>query len=122
MPERCPERELLLSQWTDCSSRVKKLLDEQLAAAKTSAQSFAGFEEQIRLARAAEIEARGRRIQKARTIPAAHAKTPSSALSVRSWEMRRAGPAKYRPDRQFLVTLHQSRETAQRHLKGSERF
>jgi hypothetical protein len=58
MAERCPERELLLSQWTDCSSRVKKLLDEQLAATKISAQSVASFEEQIRRARAAEIEAR----------------------------------------------------------------
>ena len=58
MPERCPERELLLSQWTDCSSRVKKLLEKQLAATKISAQSFASFEEQIQLARAAEIEAR----------------------------------------------------------------
>jgi len=52
--ERCPERELLLSKWTDCSSRVKKLLDEQLAATKISAQSFASFEEQIRMARAAD--------------------------------------------------------------------
>ena len=58
MAERCTEREVLLSQWTDCSSRVKRLLDAQLAATKISAQSFASFEEQIRLARAAEIEAR----------------------------------------------------------------
>jgi len=58
MAERCRERELLLSQWTDCSSRVQKLLGEQLAATKISAHGFAGFEEQIRLARAAEIEAR----------------------------------------------------------------
>jgi hypothetical protein len=58
MAERCPERELLLSQWTDCTGRVKKLLAEQLAATKISAQSFSGFEDQIRLARAAEIEAR----------------------------------------------------------------
>jgi len=58
MTESCPERKLLLSQWTDCSGRVKKLLDEQRAATKISAQSFATFEEQIRVARAAEIEAR----------------------------------------------------------------
>jgi rubrerythrin len=58
MAEKCPERKLLLSQWTNCSSRVKKLLDEQRAATKISEQNSAGFEEQIRLARAAEIEAR----------------------------------------------------------------
>jgi hypothetical protein len=55
--ERCPERERLLWQWTDCSNRVTKLLDEQLAAMKSSAPSFAGFEDQIRLARATETEA-----------------------------------------------------------------
>lgn len=58
MAERCPERELLLSQWTDCSSCVKKLQDDQRAATKISARGFASFEDQIRLARAAEIEAR----------------------------------------------------------------
>jgi malate synthase len=58
MAEECPERKLLLSQWTHCSSRVKKLLDEQRAGTKINEQSFANFEEQIRLARAAEIEAR----------------------------------------------------------------
>jgi hypothetical protein len=58
MSEKCPERKLLLSRWTDCSSRIKKLLDEQRAATKISEQSFASFEEQIRLARATEIEAR----------------------------------------------------------------
>jgi hypothetical protein len=36
---------------------VTKLLDEQLAAMKSSALSFAGFEDQIRLARATETEA-----------------------------------------------------------------
>jgi hypothetical protein len=56
--EKCLERKLLLSQWTDSSSRVKKLLDEQRATTKISEQSFASFEEEIRLARAAEIEAR----------------------------------------------------------------
>jgi hypothetical protein len=58
MAEKCLERKLLLSQWTDCSSRVKKLLDEQRAATKISEQNVASFEEQIRLARAVEIEAR----------------------------------------------------------------
>ena len=58
MAEKCLERKQLLSQWTDCSSRVKKLLDEQRAATKMSEQSFTSFEEQIRMARAAEIEAR----------------------------------------------------------------
>jgi hypothetical protein len=55
--ERCPERERLLWHWTDCSTSVTKLLDEQLAAMKSSAPSFAGFEDQIRLARGAETEA-----------------------------------------------------------------
>ena len=54
---RCPEREQLLSKWAECSRRVTKRLDEQLAAAKKSPQSGAGFLEQIRLARNAESEA-----------------------------------------------------------------
>jgi hypothetical protein len=57
MIAQCPERERLLSQWADSSNRLTKILDEQLAAMKSSAPSFAGFEDQIRLARAAETEA-----------------------------------------------------------------
>ena len=56
--ERCQEREGLLSQWTQCARRLTKLLlDEQLATIQGRAPSLAGFEEQIRLARAAETEA-----------------------------------------------------------------
>ena len=54
---RCHERERLLLAWTDSSRRLTKLLDEQLTAIKSSAPSFAGLEDQIRLARAAETEA-----------------------------------------------------------------
>ena len=55
--KRCPERERLLHEWTQASSRLVKLLDDQLAAMKRHAPSFATFEEQILLARAAETEA-----------------------------------------------------------------
>jgi hypothetical protein len=55
--ERCPERELLLKIWTDCSTRVRELLDERCAATRISAPRPAGLEDQIPLARAAEVEA-----------------------------------------------------------------
>jgi hypothetical protein len=55
--ERCPERERLLHEWIECGRRLTNLLDEQLAATKISAASFVSFENQIRLARAAETEA-----------------------------------------------------------------
>jgi hypothetical protein len=55
--EQCPERERLLREWTQCGRRLAKLLDDQLAAMKSSAPSFASFEEQILLARSAETEA-----------------------------------------------------------------
>jgi len=58
---RCSEREQLLLHWIDCAKRLRKLLEEQLAAIKTSmktdASDTAGFEDQIRLARAGEVEA-----------------------------------------------------------------
>jgi hypothetical protein len=58
---RCSEREQLLSHWIDCAKRLRRLLEEQLAAIKTSmktdASGAAGFEDQIRLARAGEVEA-----------------------------------------------------------------
>ena len=54
---KCPERELLLSEWSEASRRLTKLLDQQLAATKSDAHSFASFEDQIRLARAVETEA-----------------------------------------------------------------
>jgi len=58
---RCSERERLLSHWIDCAKLLRKLLDEQLNAIKTStkrsASNTTGFENQIRLARAGEVEA-----------------------------------------------------------------
>jgi hypothetical protein len=54
--ERCPERERLMQVWTDCSSRVRKLLDERFAAT-TGGAPRPTIEEQIRLARAAEVDA-----------------------------------------------------------------
>lgn len=57
MDERCSEQERLLSLWTDRSNRVTNLLHDQLDAMKSSTGVFAGFEDQIRLARAAETEA-----------------------------------------------------------------
>ncbi len=55
--ERCLEREKLLLEWTQCSRRLGKLLDEHLATIKSRAPNSAGFEDQIRLARASETEA-----------------------------------------------------------------
>src|SRR5260370_38161826 len=55
--EQCPERDRLLREWTQSSRRLAKLLDEHLAAMKRRAADIAGFNEQIRLARAAETEA-----------------------------------------------------------------
>jgi hypothetical protein len=54
---RCLEREQLLRQWTDYSTRVTKLADAQLAATKAKPSSSAGFEARIRVARAGEVEA-----------------------------------------------------------------
>ncbi len=55
--EQWPERERLLREWTQCGRRLARLLDEQLATMKRRAPSLARFEDQIRLARAAETEA-----------------------------------------------------------------
>ena len=57
MAKQCPERERLLHEWTQCGRRLSKILDEQLAAIKGKVPSLTSFEEQIRLARAAETEA-----------------------------------------------------------------
>ncbi len=46
-----------MREWTQCVRRLAKLLDEHLAAMKKGAADLAGFEDQIRLARAAETEA-----------------------------------------------------------------
>jgi hypothetical protein len=56
--EQCQERERLLREWTQCGRRLTKLLDEQLATIKSRASNLEGFEDQIWLARAAEIKAR----------------------------------------------------------------
>jgi hypothetical protein len=57
MDERCFERERLLFLWAECSDRVTKLLREELAAMKSLDHGLASFEDQVRLARAAETEA-----------------------------------------------------------------
>jgi len=53
----CLERELLLRQWADCSTRVARLLSGQLTAMKGTASRSAGFDDQIRMARAEEVDA-----------------------------------------------------------------
>lgn len=55
--ERCQERERLLLVWIEYAGRVRTVLDERCAATKDGAPSPAGFEEQIRLAKVAEVEA-----------------------------------------------------------------
>jgi hypothetical protein len=57
MSETCPERERLISKWSESSRRVAGLADEQLAAIKNTDSNVAGFNERIRLAKAEEIEA-----------------------------------------------------------------
>jgi hypothetical protein len=60
MPERagsCPERERLLSEWTDSSRRTTKLLDEQLAAIRNADPAFGSFAEKIQLAKNEELDA-----------------------------------------------------------------
>ena len=57
MSETCPERERLISTWSESSSRVARLEDERLAALKNADPSLAGFTEKIRLAKTEEIEA-----------------------------------------------------------------
>jgi hypothetical protein len=54
---QCSERQRLWRKWTQCGCRLAKLLDELPATAKRHAPSLAGFEKQIRLARAEETEA-----------------------------------------------------------------
>jgi hypothetical protein len=56
--EKCLEREKLLSQWTSNTRRLTKILEEQhTSIMKGDHRAFAGFEEQIRLARNSEAEA-----------------------------------------------------------------
>ena len=57
MSETCPQRERLLSKWTESSRRLARLRDEQLAAIKNADPSLVGFDEKIWLAKIEEIEA-----------------------------------------------------------------
>jgi hypothetical protein len=54
----CPEREFLLSLWTDCSNRITGLRDELLAAIRNEdGTGVATLNESIRIAKHAEIDA-----------------------------------------------------------------
>jgi len=57
MSETCPERERLLSKWSESSRRVARLADEQFAAIKNADPSLADLNEKIRQAKIEEIEA-----------------------------------------------------------------
>jgi hypothetical protein len=46
-----------MRDWTQCGPRIAKLFDEHPATMKSSESISDGFEEQIRLAKAAETEA-----------------------------------------------------------------
>ena len=54
---RCPERERLLRERTDCSNRLMRLQGEEFAAMRTTSSVSASFVEKIRVAKAADIEA-----------------------------------------------------------------
>ena len=54
---RCPERERLLREWTDCSNRLMRLQSEEFAAMRTTSSVSASFAERIRVAKAADVEA-----------------------------------------------------------------
>jgi hypothetical protein len=55
--EQCPEREKLLREYTQCGRRLANLTDEQLAALKNTGHNVTHFDEQIAMAKGAEIEA-----------------------------------------------------------------
>jgi hypothetical protein len=55
--EQCQERGRLLREWTHCGRRVASFFDDHPVTMKSSESNSAGFEEQIRLAKAAETEA-----------------------------------------------------------------
>jgi hypothetical protein len=57
MSETCPERQRLLSMWTESSRRAARLADEQFAATKNADPSLAGLHEKMRLAKTEEVEA-----------------------------------------------------------------
>ncbi|MBZ5594865.1 MAG: hypothetical protein LAP39_21685 [Acidobacteriia bacterium] len=55
--EQCPEREILLREWTQRGRRLINLLDEHLAALKNTDQATVDFDEEISLAKRSENEA-----------------------------------------------------------------
>ena len=55
--ESCQERAQLLCEWTQFGRRLVKILHAQSATVNHTAKSLASFEEQVRLAWAAETEA-----------------------------------------------------------------
>jgi hypothetical protein len=57
MDLRCLERERLLREWTDCSNRLMRLQDEDLAAMRKGGSVSASVAERIRVAKAADTEA-----------------------------------------------------------------
>jgi hypothetical protein len=57
LDRRCPEREHLLREWTDCSNRLMRLQSEEFAAMRTTSSVSASFAERIRVAKAADVEA-----------------------------------------------------------------
>ena len=57
MDLRCPERDRLLREWTDCSNRLMRLQDEQFAVMRAGSSVSASYEETIRVAKAADTEA-----------------------------------------------------------------
>ena len=57
MSETCPERERLISKWSETSRRVAELGDEQFAAVKNADPTVADLSEKIRLAKTEEVAA-----------------------------------------------------------------
>jgi hypothetical protein len=57
LDRRCPDRECLLREWTDCSNRLMRLQSEEFAAMENGQSVAASFAERIRVAKAADIEA-----------------------------------------------------------------
>jgi hypothetical protein len=57
MDPRCQERVRLLREWTDCSNRLMRLQDEDLAAMRKGGSVSASLAEKIRVAKVADTEA-----------------------------------------------------------------
>ena len=54
---RCPERERLLREWTDCSNRLMRLQGDEFAAMRMASSVSPSVAERIRIAKAADTEA-----------------------------------------------------------------